>query len=146
MQMRLPIGEDDFAQVRREYYFVDKSVFVADFLRHHAAVTLFMRPRRFGKTLTLSMLRYFLDLWQSEQHRELFAGLAIEQDAAPMQQYGQRPVVYLTFRELKLNSWQRMEQGLRRCSSVNTGFCSMLQTWIQLIVLILSRYVWGRQI
>ena len=62
MQLRLPIGEDDFEQVRKEYYFVDKSRFIRQFLDRHAAVTLFTRPRRFGKTLMLSMRRYCFDI------------------------------------------------------------------------------------
>ena len=59
MRMVMPIGVDDFAKVRRDFYFVDKTNFLQEFVRNHAEVTLFTRPRRFGKTLTMSMLRYF---------------------------------------------------------------------------------------
>ena len=62
MNTLMPIGREDFADVRSGYYFVDKTTFLQAFLKNHAIVTLFTRPRRFGKTLTLSMMRYFLDL------------------------------------------------------------------------------------
>lgn len=59
----LPIGIDDFAKVREEnYYFVDKTLAIRDFLDNHGEVLLLMRPRRFGKTLFLSMFYYFLPL------------------------------------------------------------------------------------
>ncbi|MCI6284147.1 MAG: AAA family ATPase [Selenomonas sp.] len=56
MEIRMPIGRDDFEDVRSGYYFVDKTGFLRDFLKYHAKVTLFTRPRRFGKTLTLSIM------------------------------------------------------------------------------------------
>ncbi len=113
MQLRLPIGEDDFEQVRKEYYFVDKSRFIRQFLDRHAAVTLFTRPRRFGKTLMLSMMRYFFDIEKAEEHRKLFDGLAIADDAEAMKEQGTRPVVFLTLRGLKLSSWEKMERGFQ---------------------------------
>lgn len=117
MHYRLPIGEDDFAQVRREYYFVDKSPFIREFMDRHGAVTLFTRPRRFGKTLMLSMLRYFFDIEQAEKNRQLFDGLAIAKDAEAMLGQGTRPVVFLTLRELKFTSWEKMESGLQNVFS-----------------------------
>ncbi len=117
MRYRLPVGEDDFAKVRQEYYFVDKSQFIREFMDRHGAVMLFARPRRFGKTLTLSMLRYFFDIDHAEENRQLFDGLAIARDADAMQEQGTRPVVFLTLRELKLTSWEKMEHGLRNLLS-----------------------------
>lgn len=117
MRYRLPVGEDDFAKVRQEYYFVDKSPFIREFMDRHGAVMLFARPRRFGKTLTLSMLRYFFDIDHAEENRQLFDGLAIARDADAMQEQGTRPVVFLTLRELKLTSWEKMEHGLRNLLS-----------------------------
>ena len=117
MRYRLPVGEDDFAKVRQEYYFVDKSQFIREFMDRHGAVMLFARPRRFGKTLTLSMLRYFFDIDHAEENRQLFDGLAIARDADAMWEQGTRPVVFLTLRELKLTSWEKMEHGLRNLLS-----------------------------
>lgn len=62
-QLRLPVGIEDFAEIRRnEYYYVDKTQLIEQVLDRRNKVTLFTRPRRFGKTLNMSMLRYFLRL------------------------------------------------------------------------------------
>ena len=104
MRYRLPIGEDDFAQVRLEYYL------------------------RFGKTLMLSMLRYFFDIEHAEENRQLFNGLAIAEDAETMREQGTRPVVFLTLRELKLTSWEKMESGLRNVfSELFRKYCFLLK-------------------
>ena len=114
MQRRMPIGMDDFAEVRRNYYFVDKTPFLRAFLKDHAKVTLFTRPRRFGKTLTLSMLRYFLDIEGAEEHRQLFDGLAVAEDAEAMALQGTRPVVFLTLKGWKGLSWELLQGRVRR--------------------------------
>ena len=113
MRYRLPVGEDDFAKVRQEYYFVDKSPFIREFMDRHGAVTLFTRPRRFGKTLTLSMLRYFFDIDHAEENRQLFEGLAIADDADAMQEQGTRPVVFLSLKEWKRLDWSGMQEEIR---------------------------------
>ncbi|MDY3917259.1 MAG: AAA family ATPase [Selenomonadaceae bacterium] len=68
MRMVMPIGVDDFAKVRRGFYFVDKTNFLREFVRDHAEVTLFTRPRRFGKTLTMLMLRYFFSIEDAQEN------------------------------------------------------------------------------
>lgn len=113
MRYRLPVGEDDFAKVRQEYYFVDKSPFIREFMDRHGAVMLFARPRRFGKTLTLSMLRYFFDIDHAEENRQLFDGLAIARDADAMQEQGTRPVVFLSLKEWKRLDWSGMQEEIR---------------------------------
>ena len=113
MRYRLPVGEDDFAKVRQEYYFVDKSPFIREFMDRHGAVMLFARPRRFGKTLTLSMLRYFFDIERAEENRQLFSGLAIADDDEAMQEQGTRPVVFLSLKEWKRLDWSGMQEEIR---------------------------------
>ena len=105
MRMVMPIGVDDFAKVRREYYFVDKTAFLAQFVKEHAEVTLFTRPRRFGNTLTMSMLRYFYDIEGAAENRQLFDGLKIADDAAAMAQQGTRPVLFCSLRGCKALNW-----------------------------------------
>lgn len=112
MKKNMPIGIDDFAEVRENYYFVDKTPFLGAFLKNHAGVTLFTRPRRFGKTLTLSVLRYFLDIEHAEENRKLFDGLAITRDAEAMAMQGTRPVLFLTLKEWQFESWAEMQQRL----------------------------------
>ena len=111
MNTLMPIGREDFADVRNGYYFVDKTTFLQVFLKKHAIVTLFTRPRRFGKTLTLSMMRYFLDVEDAKEHRKLFDGLMISKDAEAMKLQGTRPVLFLTLKGWKADSWEEMKRG-----------------------------------
>ena len=113
MQMVMPIGRDDFADVRSGYYYVDKTSFLRVFLKRHAQVTLFTRPRRFGKTLTMSMMRYFFDIEGAEKHRRLFDGLAVSDDAETMAQQGTRPVLFLTLKEWGRISWKLQQESIR---------------------------------
>ena len=110
MNTAMPIGIDDFAEARRRYYLVDKTAVISQLVQHPAQVTLFTRPRRFGKTMLMSMLRYFLDIEGAEEHRRLFDGLAVSQDAATMQLQGSRPVLFLTLKGWKANNWQEMQE------------------------------------
>ena len=98
MHTAMPIGVDDFAKLREDYYLVDKTAILGDFVRDHAEVTLFTRSRRFGKTLMMSMLRYFFDIEGAEEHRRLFARLKVAQDTEAMAQQGTRPVLFLTLK------------------------------------------------
>ncbi len=92
MSRKLPIGLSDFKEVREEdYYYVDKSLFIKEVINRSAKVLLLPRPRRFGKTLNLSMLRYFFEK-REDSLAHLFQGLAIEQEASIMQHQGQYPV------------------------------------------------------
>lgn len=109
MKMIMPIGVDDFKKAREDYYFVDKTSFISDFFQTHSEVTLITRPRRFGKTLTLSMLRYFFDIEGADEHRKLFDGLAVSRDAAMMAEMGTRPVLFLTLRGWKALDWPSMQ-------------------------------------
>jgi len=94
----LPIGISDFKSLRQKgLYYFDKSLLVEELMADGASVVLLPRPRRFGKTLNLSMLRYFFDCTQS--CAELFGGLAITQSTAWGHQ-GQYPVIYFSFKEL----------------------------------------------
>lgn len=130
MKLAMPIGVDDFKKVRENYYFVDKSGFLSDFFPGHAEVTLFTRPRRFGKTLMLSMLRYFFDIEGAEEHRKLFDGLAISQDAAMMAKMGTRPVLSFSMHSWKADDWETMQymiaEGLRE--TVVRKFKRLLQS------------------
>jgi len=101
MSHQLPIGLSDFKEVREEnYYYVDKSLFIQEVINRSSKVLLLPRPRRFGKTLNLSMLRYFLEK-REESLVHLFKGLAIEQDTKIMQHQGQYPVIFVTFKSCK---------------------------------------------
>lgn len=111
----LPIGIDDFTKLRRgDYYFVDKTLAIRDFLDTHGEVLLLTRPRRFGKTLFLSMFYYFFSAVQAEENRKLFRGLAIERAGASyMAEQGKRPVLFVTLKDLKHRIWVAMLDKFR---------------------------------
>lgn len=110
----MPIGIDDFGKIRnKEFYFVDKTAFIRQLIDSPREVTLITRPRRFGKTLTMSMLEYFFSIEKESQSRHLFDHLAIEQ-AGPeyMAQRGQYPVIFLTLKDIQNPSWLTWERML----------------------------------
>ena len=106
MKKRIAIGVSNFRKVLTEgYFYVDKSLFIKDILEDGAEIILLPRPRRFGKTLNMSMLRCFFEK-SAEDNRELFEGLAISQELDCMARQGQYPVIYLSFKELKNDNWE----------------------------------------
>lgn len=111
---KMPIGIDDFQKIRDEhYYFVDKTDFIRRLIDEHSAVTLITRPRRFGKTLTMSMLEYFFSIEKEEQSRHLFDGLSIEKAGSEyMTRRGQYPVIFLSLKDIKNPAWPSWERML----------------------------------
>lgn len=99
MAKKLPVGIESFEEIRREdFYYVDKSFLIRDLLNNWGKVNLFTRPRRFGKTLNMSMLKSFFELGTD---RTLFDGLAIAQDTALCERYmGKFPVVSLSLKDV----------------------------------------------
>ena len=96
--MWFPVGIEDFAELRRNgYYFVDKTSFIQEFLDKRPKVLLMTRPRRFGKTLFMSMISYFFSQDDAKENRKLFRGLAIDRAGEKyMCEQGSRPIVFLT--------------------------------------------------
>lgn len=111
----MPIGVDDFREiVTKNYCFIDKTRFIKEIIDGHSKVTLITRPRRFGKTLNLSMLRYFFTVGNGESNRELFAGLDIERAGeAYMREQGSRPVVFLSLKGIQGPDYQLMQECLK---------------------------------
>ena len=103
----LPIGIDDFKTIIEEdYYYADKTEMIEKLLDDGAGVTLFTRPRRFGKTLNMSMLNYFFNLKKKEENRKLFENLYISKSKY-MNQQGEYPVIYLSFKDIKALNWEK---------------------------------------
>ncbi len=76
---RIGIGVSDFKKIiEEEFYYFDKTKFIEEIIQDGAEVKLFTRPRRFGKTLNMSMLKYFFDRKDAEENRKIFKGLYIE--------------------------------------------------------------------
>mgnify|MGYP003085871656 FL=1 len=103
----LPIGIDDFKTIiEADYYYADKTKMIESLLDDGAGVTLFTRPRRFGKTLNMSMLNYFFNLKNKEENRKLFENLYISKNKY-MNQQGEYPVIYLSFKDIKALNWEK---------------------------------------
>ena len=96
----LPIGISDFKKIITEnLYYIDKSLFIKEVVGSGAMVLLYPRPRRFGKTLNLSMLKYFYDC--SEDNSDLFKDLAISNEDNIMKKQGKHPVIFITLKDIK---------------------------------------------
>ena len=119
MKKPLPIGVDNFEKIiANDYYYIDKSLLIKELLDLKGEVNLFTRPRRFGKTLNLSMLRYFFedtgDAAENAYTRKLFDGLKImEAGAIYTDQMGQFPVINLTLKSAKQSSFDSAYYKLR---------------------------------
>ena len=103
----LNIGYSDFKEIiRNNNYFVDKSLLIEEVIKAQTAVMLFPRPRRFGKTLNLSMLKYFFDKNEPE-NKNFFTELKVWQTGTDIKQHcGKYPVIYLSFKDAKANVWE----------------------------------------
>ena len=110
---KLPIGLSDFKELIEEnYYYFDKTNFIDEVIKDGSKVKLFARPRRFGKTLNMSMLKYFFDIKKAEENRKLFKNLYIEK-TENFREQGQYPVVFLSLKDLKADNWESMVNYLK---------------------------------
>ena len=101
----LPIGISDYVRAQSEYYYVDKTLLIKDFLDQKPLVSLFTRPRRFGKTLNMSMLYYFFSNKEKE-NAYLFDGLYISKQQEAKSYQNQYPVIFLTLKDMNNNNFQ----------------------------------------
>ena len=109
---RIGIGVSDFKHlIEEDFYYFDKTKFIDEIIKDGAQVKLFTRPRRFGKTLNMSMLKYFFDIKKADENRKLFRDLYIEKTDSFKEQ-GQYPVVFLSLKDLKATTWQEMERKI----------------------------------
>ena len=109
---RIPIGLSDFKHlIEEDFYYFDKTKFIDEIIKDGAQVKLFTRPRRFGKTLNMSMLNYFFDIKKANENRKLFKDLYIEKTDSFKEQ-GQYPVVFLSLKDLKATTWEEMERKI----------------------------------
>ena len=104
-QFMLPIGIEDFKEIREEcYYYVDKTALIEQVLEKRSKVTLFTRPRRFGKSLNMSMLKRFFEIGTDPS---LFEGLHISKNAALCERYmGKYPVIAISLKGVDAASYQ----------------------------------------
>ena len=113
----IPVGIENFEDIIKDnYYYVDKSMLIEDILVNRAAVTLFTRPRRFGKTLNMSMIKYFVDVRNKDENRKLFEGLKIF-GSEYMKEQGKYPVIFVSLKDLRADTWEMCLMEIKKLIS-----------------------------
>lgn len=108
MLKKIPVGIEDFKEIiTKDYYYIDKTKLIEELLLEGSRVTLFTRPRRFGKTLNMSMLRYFFDIKNAENNKNLFKNLHIEKSPVFSEQ-GKYPVIFISMKGLTASTWKEV--------------------------------------
>ena len=106
MKKKLPIGISDFKKIiDGNYYYFDKTELIKSIIEEPGEVKLFTRPRRFGKTLNMSMIRYFFDIENKDENRKLFENLKISENEY-FEKQGTVPVISISFKSYSENSWE----------------------------------------
>ncbi|WP_455045818.1 AAA family ATPase [Leptotrichia trevisanii] len=110
----LPIGIDNFeTMIQKDYYYFDKTGLIEEILKSGASRMLFTRPRRFGKSLNMSMLKYFFNIENKDENRKLFENLYIFKSKY-FDRQGQNPVIFISFKDYEETNW---EDGYRSIKS-----------------------------
>jgi len=113
---KLPIGISNFKElVEENYYYIDKTDFINEILDSSAKIILLPRPRRFGKTLNLSMLNYFFNV--NEDNRGLFNNLNISNNNEAMSHCNRYPIIYISFKDIKEKSFEKSFIKIKRLVS-----------------------------
>ncbi len=103
---KIPIGVENFKEIiSNDFYYIDKTKSIEDILNDGSKVKLFTRPRRFGKTLNMSTLKYFFDIQNANENRKLFNGLDIEKSEYFSEQ-GKLPVIFISMKGIKAITWK----------------------------------------
>ncbi len=124
----LPVGVSDYRLASTEYYYIDKTMMIKDFIDERPMVSLYTRPRRFGKTLNMDMIRTFLEK-TDEDTSIYFRDKKIWQCGEKYQAYqGKYPVIFLTFKDVKFNTWEETFSSIRELIAKEAYRHSELQT------------------
>ena len=109
------IGEDSFrALITKNAYYVDKTAFIKEILDNFGGTKLFLRPRRFGKTTNMLMLKEYFDITKKEENKDLFKGLYIETLGEEYQKHKSAyPVIFMTFKESDQSNWEDMYGNIK---------------------------------
>ena len=113
MKKTIQVRTSDFKKIIQDnHYFVDKSLIIKEFVENGADVILTPRPRRFGKTLNMSMIKHFFDIENKEENKNLFKGLKIENEKEIMKMQGRYPVIFLSFKDQKHFNFNNLEESI----------------------------------
>lgn len=119
-KLPLPIGITDYAKIVSKCYYVDKTLLIKDILDEAAAISLFTRPRRFGKTLNMNMLRTFFEKTQEDTSKYFKDKKIWQQGEEYTSHQGKYPVIFLSFKDAKQNTWEEMYAEI--CETIRDEF------------------------
>ena len=127
-RLMLPIGIEEFNEIRNgKFYYIDKTGLIEQLLGQWGKVNLFTRPRRFGKTLNMSMLRYFFEIGTD---KALFDGLSISENAELCREYmGKFPVIFLSFKDVEGLTFEQARYSLAEKRQIVFVFCWKVTGW-----------------
>lgn len=116
----LPIGISEFRKATSQFYYVDKTMMIKELIDEGAAVSLFTRPRRFGKTLNMDMLRVFFEISEENTAQYFSDKLIWKCGESYRKKQGKYPVIFLTFKDIKYSSWKETSQAI--CKLISMEF------------------------
>ena len=126
-KLSLPLGSTNFKKVSTECYYVDKTLLIKDFLDETGQIVLFTRPRRFGKTLNMDMLRTFFEKTDADTSKYFADKLIWQQGEEYKKEQGQYPVIFLSLKDIKASSWSNAFALLKMVIGEEYGRHSELQ-------------------
>ena len=113
MKKGIATGESDFRNlIENDCFYIDKTQWIEELIKDRAAVKLFTRPRRFGKTLNMTTLKYFFSMKNAEENKKLFEGLDISKSEYFKYQ-GQYPVIFLSLKDVKQSTWENSFRDIK---------------------------------
>ena len=124
-KLPLPIGITDYAKIVSQCYYVDKTLLIKDILDEAAAISLFTRPRRFGKTLNMNMLRTFFEKTEADTSKYFKDKKIWQQGEEYTSHQGKYPVIFLSFKDAKQNTWEEMYAEI--CETIRDEFFRHLE-------------------
>ncbi len=113
VKLPLPIGVSDFKELVSNYYYVDKTLILKDFIDSKPKVSLFTRPRRFGKTLTMDMLKTFFEISDTDTSKYFMDKEIWSRGEEYRREQGKYPVIFVTFKDIKFASWEQTYNAIR---------------------------------
>lgn len=112
-KLPLPIGESDFKKLVDSYYYVDKTLMIKEFIDSKPKVSLFTRPRRFGKTLAMGMLQTFFEISDTDNSKYFKDKIIWSCGEKYRKEFGKYPVVFVTFKDIKFQTWEQTYTAIR---------------------------------
>jgi len=112
-KLPLPIGESDFKKLVDSYYYVDKTLMIKEFIDSKPKVSLFTRPRRFGKTLAMGMLQTFFEISDVDNSKYFKDKIIWSCGEKYRKEFGKYPVIFVTFKDIKFPTWEQTYTALQ---------------------------------